>query len=476
MQDANDLLANWHNIFGQTCTGPFDRCSVAPDPALQDRIDAAIARLRDTAPEGMRDRVTLREQFRVGFNDGLIVPGSELPLGTPPMAARNFALHRAPLRGTVRVVVVLAEFTDRRFGPGAAQRFRDLFFSTGVVPTGSVTEYFAEVTNGAIAITGEVAGPYTMPETLAAYAGGTSGTGTHVPNARDLARDAAIAADADVALAPYDNDGDGFVDAFVVVHAGSGAEQTGSGNDIWSHKWVLRSALGVDGIRLYAYLTIPEDARLGVCAHELGHLLFGFPDLYDTDRSSSGIGNWCLMAGGSWNGGGDTPAHPSAWCKANQGWVAVNNVTANGPATMADVKLGFEVFRLWKDGTGGQEYFLIENRQKTGFDAELPGEGLLIWHIDDAIATNGDEAHPRVALEQADGQDHLASGANRGDADDPWSATQGMVFDANSVPSSRSYAGCETCVAVENLSLSQPVMTADLRVSCYPDPPGGLFW
>ena len=72
-----------------------------------------------------------------------------------------------------------------------------------------------------------------------------------------------------------------------------------------------------DATKIYGYLTIPEDAKIGVCAHELGHLLFGFPDLYDTDDTSEGIGNWCLMAGGSWNGGGDVPAHPSAWCKAN---------------------------------------------------------------------------------------------------------------------------------------------------------------
>ena len=139
-----------------------------------------------------------------------------------------------------------------------------------------------------------------------------------------MARDAALAADADVNFAPYDNDGNGYVDAFIVIHAGAGAEETGSSNDIWSHKWVLAGGEYVaDTTKIFAYLTVPEDSRIGVCAHELGHLLFGFPDLYDTDYISEGIGNWCLMAGGSWNGGGDMPAHPSAWCKANQGWVSV---------------------------------------------------------------------------------------------------------------------------------------------------------
>ncbi|WP_245695951.1 M6 family metalloprotease domain-containing protein [Alloyangia pacifica] len=423
--------------------------------------------MRAAAPDGMAELVTLRKKPRVGFNDGLIVPGTELPLGTPPMAARNFAAQRSPLSGDVRVVVVLAEFSDKSFGSGAAQRFQDLFFSTGVISTGSVKEYFDDVTNGTINIVGEVAGPFTMPDTLADYANGQSGTGSTTPNARDMARDAATAANPSVNFGPYDNDGDGFVDAYVVVHAGSGAEQTGSGGDIWSHKWVMRSQFNADGTKLYAYLTIPEDARLGVCAHELGHLLFGFPDLYDTDQSSEGVGNWCLMGGGSWNGGGDTPAHPSAWCKANQGWVTVTNITSNGTRSIPDVKTSNEVFRLWKDGGAGQEYFLVENRQRDGYDADLPGEGLLIWHIDEAISTNSDEAHPKVALEQADGTNGLGTGANRGDGGDPYpGSASNTVFDKNSTPNSRSYAGSDTCVAVASISAPAPTMSAELRVRC----------
>ena len=137
--------------------------------------------------------------------------------------------------------------------------------------------------------------------------------------------------------------------------------------------------------RFSRYLTVPEDCKIGVCAHELGHLLFGFPDLYDTDGSSEGIGNWCLMAAGSWGGGGDMPVHPSAWCKANQGWVTVDNGAAKRPCRRSqDVKTSQTVYRLWKDGATGNEYFLVENRQQIGFDASLPGGGLLVWHVDEA--------------------------------------------------------------------------------------------
>ncbi|MGB9374830.1 MAG: M6 family metalloprotease domain-containing protein [Jiangellales bacterium] len=444
------------------------RCMVAPSPELSERIKSEVSklqsskRIRELAPQ-----VRIGLPRRPGLNDGLIIPGSHFPLGTSVDQVRSAAADRSPLHGTLRVIVVLVDFSDREMEQ-TQDHFDDLFFSTGVVPGGSVREYFDEVTNGLVTLTGQVVGPYRMPRTMAAYANGASGTGSAAPNARTMARDAVLAADPHVNFGPYDNDSNGFVDAFVVVHAGQGAEMTGSTGDIWSHKWVLSGgAYSTDGTQVYGYLTVPEDSRIGVCAHELGHLLFGFPDLYDTDNTSEGVGNWCLMAGGSWNGGGDTPAHPSAWCKVQQAWVTVANVTANGPITVADVKDAHRVFRLWKDGTSGQEYFLLENRQRTRFDAALPGEGLLIWHLDDAIADNSDETHYRVALEQADGLAHLESSANRGDAGDTFpGSSDNRAFTNTSTPSSKSYGGVSTCVSVTAISDSGPVMTAQVTVAC----------
>src|SRR5690606_27804760 len=181
-----------------------------------------------------------REQNRVGFNDGLIFPGSYFPVGTPARLVRSAAADRAPLRGDVNVIVVLVDFSDETFANEHDQaHYEDLFFSEGVLPDGSVREYFQDVTGGLVQITGEVRGPSRMPHTLAHYANEDSGVGGSSPNARDMAEDAAIAANADVDFSAYDNDGDGFVDAFIVLQAGPGAESTGDSGDIWSHKWVL---------------------------------------------------------------------------------------------------------------------------------------------------------------------------------------------------------------------------------------------
>ncbi len=443
------------------------RCAVAPHPELRARMIEALQSLKGTHGLTEALSVKLAEPTAFGLNDGMIYPPDQFPAGTPPSVIRSAAADRAPLRGTVRVIVVLVDFGDKPMVQ-TPQHFKDLFFSQGVIPTKSVREYYQEVTNGLIDIQGEVVGPFRMPQTLATYAHAASGLGNTLPNAQTMARDAVAASDPTVNFGPFDNNGDGFVDAFIVIHAGPGAEVTGSSGDIWSHKWVLDGgARTVDGTKIFGYLTVPEDCKVGVCAHELGHLLFGFPDLYDTDGTSEGIGNWCLMAAGSWGGGGDTPTHPSAWCKANQGWVSVNNRMANGVVTIQDVKDGHTVYRLWKDGAPGNEYFLVENRQQTRFDASLPGNGLLIWHIDEAQAGNTDENHYKVALMQADGKRDMELHHSRGDAGDSYPGSSGnTTFNNTSTPNSKSYAGTNNCVAVTGISASGPTMTATLQVKC----------
>ena len=467
-------MDNSYRRYGAVCCGSqnavwSDFCAVAPSPRLREQLRTELADARTMIGGVLSAAMGLSRSPRpLGFDDGVIIPPEQFPLGTSMRSIRAAAAERAPLRGTLRVIVVLAEFSDRAFGSSAAH-FHDLFFSTGVMPHGSVAEYYRDVTGGLVDIAGEVVGPFTLPQTLAWYANGNFGIGRPSGEARAniMAQDAATAANASVDFGVYDNDGNGFIDAFIVVHAGSGGEETGDAGDIWSHKWTLPSAMAADGKQIFAYLTIPEDAKLGVCAHELGHLLFGFPDLYDTDNTSEGIGNWCLMAGGSWNGGGDIPSHPSAWCKVNQGWVSINNVTGSGTLSIQDVKISRSVNRLWKSGAGGSEYFLLENRQRAGFDAGLPGDGLLIWHIDESQPGNTDENHYKVGLVQADNLRDMELDHDRGDPGDPYPGSTGNIsFSGTSSPSSNSYANQATCVSVTQISASGATMTAKVAVTC----------
>jgi immune inhibitor A len=109
----------------------------------------------------------------------------------------------------------------------------------------------------------------------------------------------------------------------------------------------------------------------------------------------------------------------------------------------------------------------MENRQQTGFDASLPGPGLLVWHVDESISGNTNELHPKVALMQADGKRDLEQDHNRGDAGDPYPGSSGnTAFTNASTPNSQSYANASTCVSITGISASAAVMTANVQVKC----------
>jgi immune inhibitor A len=466
-KEENNLVQRYLKIMeAASKSNDGNRCMIAPSPNLKKDLKDELKKLKKKLGSSVfGNMLKPLGKTKVGLNDALLRPGKSFPLGMSASRVKSVAANRAPLQGTLKVIVVLVDFTDKALGK-PKKYYEDLFFSEGVIPTGSVKEYYKEVTNGLVTISGQVVGTYRMPRTLAAYAHGESGTGEATPNARTLAEDAAKKANPDVNFSLYDNDHDGYVDAFVVIHAGRGAEETGSGSDIWSHKWVLPNEYNADGTHVYAYLTVPDDCKLGVCAHELGHLLFGFPDLYDDDYTSEGIGDWCLMAGGSWNNGGLTPAHPCAWCKTQQNWVNTVTLSSNKKAVaIPDVKDSKTVYRLWKDGSSGNEYFLAENRTQKKYDKFLPGEGLLVYHIDDAMNSNSNEMHYKVALLQADGKKHLEAGTNRGDGGDVWPGTANKkTFSGSSKPNSKSYGNIKTDVAIRNIKNTAGTISADLFV------------
>ncbi|KAI1504521.1 immune inhibitor A peptidase M6-domain-containing protein [Biscogniauxia marginata] len=448
------------------------QCAVSPHPDLLARQHAALRNVQGTAEEAaVREHINSlilgdRTGRIPGLNDGTIFPKSHFDENASISSMSRAALERAPLRGAVNVVLVLMDFQDVKMASGAKERFEELFFSEGKVSTGSVTEYYREVSNGKISLAGEVLGPFTLSHDKAYYANGNAGRSSPEPNSVTMAEEAVIAVTGKADFNKYDNDGNGMIDAFIVVHAGTGAEQSGDLNDIWSVKWTLNQPRQLNDVNAYGFLTIPEDAKIGVCSHEIGHLLFGWPDLYDTDGSSTGVGNWCLMSYGSWGGNGDRPVHPSAWCKATQGWIDVVNETENHQVTLADVKSGFKAHRLWRDGDAqSTEYFLVENRARAGFDESLPGAGLLVWHIDDAVDSNADENHPKVGLVQADGLDQLREGGYYGDAGDPFPGTvNNTTFNGTSNPSSKAYSGADTNVSITGIPAASASMALDVAV------------
>jgi immune inhibitor A len=419
------------------------------------------------------------------------------------------AITPTALTGSIRALAVLVDFSDK-VNTVQASFFDSLIFAPPGAGRGSVSDYFSEVSYGQVDIV-TVNLPSSLgwrraPQTLAYYTSNNFCTnGVYPHNCQKLAEDVVDAISDVVDFSRYDMNGDGSMEPIMLIHAGRGAEYTGSRSDIWSHSWGLRTARTYDGVRISRYVIMPEywasvspstsDMTIGVFAHEMGHGFWNLPDLYDRDSSSEGIGNWSLMAAGSWNGtNGSSPAWPDAWSRIRMGYATATTVAANVTGQSipaASAGSAGAVFKLDNGVLGAQEYFLVENRQKIAgtYDEALPGAGLAIWHIDEAKASvqNDQEcetdphsgcstSHYLVALEQADGLLELERDVDRGDAGDVFpGSTDNRTWNGTSDPTSSSYyTTAPTNIGVVNISNSAATMTADLLVSSGPPPTPAL--
>ena len=393
--------------------------------------------------------------------------------GVDAPTPRPFAVNRGRT-DTLKAIVILADFSDN-VGTEPVAHFDSILSSCGCYPTGSMRDYFLEVSYGSVEFITTVVGWFRLPEPYTYYTNGNYGFGTYPMNAQRMAEDAVWAADSVVDFSEFDNDNDGYIDALFIVHAGPGAEVTGNVNDIWSHAWNTVNIPFVDSVYAWRYSTEPEDGRVGVFSHEAGHAIFGLPDLYDYDYDSEGVGLWSLMATGSWNNSGRSPAHMDAYSKIESGFVTPQVVVSNQDSVLIpNVTYNPVIYKLWRDGIPGTEYFLVENRLLAGFDSYLPWFGLLIYHVDETVPHNNNQWYPgytsyghyKVAVEQSDGLWQLEHNINAGNHGDPYPGTMPMHFAFNdtTVPDTKDYAFVPTYVAVENVSLPGDTMTADFKV------------
>jgi M6 family metalloprotease-like protein/uncharacterized repeat protein (TIGR02543 family) len=435
--------------------------------------------------------------------------------GREAVAARSHSrfAQDSPNVGSQPAIVLLVDYVNQAATTTEAQ-WASKFFGT----TNSVNDYYDEVSYNQL----------DFP--AAAESFGTANNGvvgwlrlaSNHPNTdqnidavnRNIVKAAIQASDPFVNDSTFDTNGNGsiqrrelHISVIVGGHETSyGGPGQSCGNSVWGHNWALfgSEAPTADGKQVgsdatgggytqfgekHCWSGDPTDdhmATIGIMVHEMGHDL-NLPDLYDTNGGSDGIGEWSVMASGSWtttgsNPAGFSPVHMDAFSKWYEGWLTPTQITgAQTGVQLSQMSNNADVYQLldnpgspavdwtFQQNPGTGEYFLVENRQLSGYDAGLPGCGLLIWHIDETRtatnSANATEARKLVDLEEADGLNELDSDADfeAGDNGDPYRGPK--FFDATSNPNSNLYSGTPSNVTVNNVgSTCAATMTADMAV------------
>lgn len=451
---------------GPTACRPTDAVLEDIRKSINNARALSAADVRLAAAMGL---VTADVQRPTGFNDGLFYPPSDIPVDAAgarsPLRAARMARGE---RGTVRKLHALALLVDFSDNPGTrpAADFQKMLFDPA--NPDSMTTIYREMSYGMLDVSGEVIGYVRAPRPYAFYTAGDSGTGNAYPaNTPGLLFDALTAYCKTDDLRRFDTDGDGFVDGIFLVHAGGGAEaepDPAKRKDmIWSHKWTLPQPFVDKGVKVFAYSTEPEDGRVGVFSHEFGHVL-GLPDLYDTSYRSQGVGDWCLMGGGSWGGNGNKPTRMSCWCLSKLGWIEPVDAPLGKHSLGTLESDAGNCLRVWTGGKSGPEYFMLENRQAVGRDSALPGSGLAIWHIDETRSDNTNPLAYKVGLMQADGLRQLELAKNSGDANDLYpGGLKKTSFSSRTRPSSRANDGTTSKVALSAITMKKGVVKVTVK-------------
>lgn len=370
-----------------------------------------------------------------------------------------------PTTGTVHVLALLVEFPDNLHTVPAAVIDSMLFGdgSPANYPKESLRRYYLRSSYGQLDIQGTTLGWYTALHNRDYY----------VDDAALLIQEILGYYDSQGHdFSVYDNDGDGQIDVFNVFWTG----EVGEWASFWWGWASYFSSWGdanysVDGKTLGRFTWQWEDNTPRVVIHETGHAL-GLPDYYDYDDTvgpDGGLGSMDIMSG-SW---GDHNGY-SKWML---GWLTPQFVT--GPATSslslptsATSASGTVVIGAGAGSPNG-EFFVVQNRTRTGNDSNLPGDGLLIFHVDSRLGCDGmepmfnntDTEHKLISLVEADGADDIEREVNEGEADDFFRANGVAAFGPFTTPSSDHNDGSTTGVELTAISAPGATMSANARVA-----------
>lgn len=345
--------------------------------------------------------------------------------------------------GKKKGLIILVQFSNKKFQSNHDNAFyqrvaNEPGFTTDDGFRGSVSDYFKDQSNGMFELDFDVVGPVTLTKTYSYY-GQNNWSGDAHPG--EMVAEACLAVDSLVNFADYDWAGDGMVDQVFVLYAGLGEASGGGENTVWPHMWNLYSSdygrpLTLDGVMVNTYACSCEMTKdynspdtpevvdgIGSFCHEFSHCL-GYPDIYDANRHNFGMSAWDLMDYGNYNGDSFVPSGYTAYEKWVAGWLTPVELTEETEVNnLKPTSEGGDAYIIYNDNHK-DEFYILENRQRTGWDAAQYGDGLLIMHVDynkivwNNNTVNTSASRQRCTIFHADNSDGMYNYWGGIDADD----------------------------------------------------------
>lgn len=302
--------------------------------------------------------------------------------------------RQVPCLGTPKIPVLLVQYSDYKFKDSNPLEVFQNFFAKG---DKSAYQYFFDQSNGKFTPQFDVYGPVTLNGKRSSY-GGNDRDGNDVGVGKMVA-EACQQLNSSINFSDYDNNGDGECDVVIVLYAGDGEASSyddDAENAVWPCQWELSGSdygrsLTLDATRVDKFAVFNElNAELtgidgiGTFCHEFSHCL-DLPDFYDTEYGPHfGMAHWSLLDYGCYNDDGYTPIGYTAYEKEFMGWIEIKEGNTNEYYTLPPMNLKNEATDKAVKLTNPKdknEYFILENRKRQGWDKFMPAEGLLIYHV-----------------------------------------------------------------------------------------------
>ena len=289
---------------------------------------------------------------------------------------------------------------------------------------GCMADYFRVQSGGLFNMQFDVYGPYMVNYKAKPDLNATESTRNYGVTQMREATQMFLTENPDIDFSQYDWNNDGNVNQVIYVYAGLGGN---NGSTTYGHIWPNTSSFSTittkDGKKISDYSAsaeiwptrTPTSCGIGTICHEFTHSL-GLPDIYPTADGLpfSMVDEWDLMDGGNFTNYGWCPPNYTPLEKMLLGWLTPVELT--GPTTVKDLKPVSEGGQVYIIKNTDKEYYLLENRQWRGWDVGVPGQGLVIYHVNyDASVwstnkPNNTKGAPRFALVHADNMDYDAWG------------------------------------------------------------------